>query len=203
MAQQDITPPISSWNPAILILRERATHTTLSTLWILPSSELLLSHPGLRWLCFQFVSVFSVSTVTFASHIKTFMLEFTYLLQRKYRSGEMYRMTFPSPWPKVTAVASWFMSQARRFWNLCSLPADWLICAKVLLHECIVKPLFGFCRSLTMKTGETQLQVHRALYSDTPVSDRWRKWIQDRRTCQQSTLIKQTTTIIHNHKVKG
>ena len=37
---------------------------------------------------------------------KLFELNLTYLAQRIYGSGEMYWMTFPWPWPKVTAVAS-------------------------------------------------------------------------------------------------
>ena len=35
---------------------------------------------------------------------KTFALNLSYLGQRKYRSGKMYRMTFPQPWPKVIIV---------------------------------------------------------------------------------------------------
>ena len=37
---------------------------------------------------------------------KPFQLNLWYLAQRIYGSGEMYWMTFPWPWPKVTAVAS-------------------------------------------------------------------------------------------------
>ena len=37
---------------------------------------------------------------------KLFELSLWYLAQRIYGSGEMYWMTFPWPWPKVTAVAS-------------------------------------------------------------------------------------------------
>ena len=35
---------------------------------------------------------------------RPFELHLRYLGQRKYRSGEMYWMTFPWPWPKVTGV---------------------------------------------------------------------------------------------------
>ena len=37
---------------------------------------------------------------------KPFELNLRYLAQRIYGSGEIYWMTFPWPWPKVTAVAS-------------------------------------------------------------------------------------------------
>ena len=37
---------------------------------------------------------------------KPFELNLWYLAQRIYGSGELYWMTFPWPWPKVTAVAS-------------------------------------------------------------------------------------------------
>ena len=37
---------------------------------------------------------------------KPFELNLRYLAQRIYGSGEMYWMTFPWPWPNVTAVAS-------------------------------------------------------------------------------------------------
>ena len=37
---------------------------------------------------------------------KPFEQNLRYLAQRMYGSGEMYWMTFPRPWPKVTAVAS-------------------------------------------------------------------------------------------------
>ena len=56
-------------------------------------------------LYFQFVSAVSAAAKTFAFHAKPFMRNFTYLGQRIYRSGEMYWMTFPWPWPMVTAVA--------------------------------------------------------------------------------------------------
>ena len=45
--------------------------------------------------CFKLIS----AATTFASRIKT-------IWQGIYRSGEMYWMTFPWSWPKVTAVAS-------------------------------------------------------------------------------------------------
>ena len=37
---------------------------------------------------------------------KLFELNHWYLVQRIYGSGKLYWMTFPWPWPKVTAVAS-------------------------------------------------------------------------------------------------
>ena len=70
---------------------------------------LLLSHPGLGWLY-----VFSLfpprprppPQKLFPLTSKPFELDLWYLAQRIYGSGEMYWMTFPWPWPKVTAVAS-------------------------------------------------------------------------------------------------
>ena len=62
-------------------------------------------------LCFQFVSAVvsaatSAAATTFASHVKSNQLNLRYLAQSIYGSQEMYWMTFPWPWPKVTAVAS-------------------------------------------------------------------------------------------------
>ena len=63
-------------------------------------------------LCFQFVSAASATSAvsaaakTFPLTSKPFVLNLWYLAQRIYGSGEMYWMTFPWPWPKVTAVAS-------------------------------------------------------------------------------------------------
>ena len=68
-----------------------------------------LSHPGLGWLY-----VFSSfpprlprppPQKLFPLMSKPFKLNLWYLAQRMYGSGEMYWMTFPWPWPKVTAVA--------------------------------------------------------------------------------------------------
>ena len=73
-----------------------------------------LSHPVLGWLY-----VFSLfpprprrprprppPPKLFPLTSKPFELNLWYLAQRIYGSGEMYWMTFPWPWPKVTAVAS-------------------------------------------------------------------------------------------------
>ena len=66
---------------------------------------LSLSQPGLEWL-----DIFSSfppcpPPQRLASHAKPFMLNFTYLGLRIYKSGEMSKMTFLWPRPKVTAVA--------------------------------------------------------------------------------------------------
>ena len=68
--------------------------------------EMSLSHPVLGWLY-----VFSLfppppPPILFPLTSKPFELNLWYLAQRIYGSGEMYWMTFPWPWPKVTAVAS-------------------------------------------------------------------------------------------------
>ena len=68
-----------------------------------------LSHPVLGWLY-----VFSLfpprprppPQKLFPLTSKPFELNLWYLAQRIYGSGELYWMTFPWPWPKVTAVAS-------------------------------------------------------------------------------------------------
>ena len=44
-------------------------------------------------------------TTTMTFRFSCGILKFRHLGQRKYRSGEMYWMTFPWPWPKVMAVA--------------------------------------------------------------------------------------------------
>ena len=60
-------------------------------------------------LCFQFVSAASAAASaaakTFPSHVKTVWAKLIILVQRIYGSGEMYWMTFPWPWTKVTSVA--------------------------------------------------------------------------------------------------
>ena len=62
-------------------------------------------------LCFQIVSAaVSVSSPSPPQRLlpltlKLFALHLRYVRQRRYRSGEVHRMTFPWPWPKVTAVA--------------------------------------------------------------------------------------------------
>ena len=69
----------------------------------------LLSHPGLGWLY-----VFSPfpphprppPQKLFPLTSKPFVLNLWYLAHIIYGSGEMYKMTFPWPWPKVTAVTS-------------------------------------------------------------------------------------------------
>ena len=71
--------------------------------------SLSLSHPVLGWLY-----VFSPfpprpcppPQKLFPLTSKPFELNLWYLAQRIYGSGELYWMTFPWPWPKVTAVAS-------------------------------------------------------------------------------------------------
>ena len=78
-------------------------------------NPLLLSHPGLGWL-YVFSSFLPrpqrpphrrpPPQQLLALTTKLFELNFTYLVQRIYGSGEMYWMTFPWPWPKVTAVTS-------------------------------------------------------------------------------------------------
>ena len=63
-------------------------------------------------LCFQFVSAASASAASAAAKklfplmSKPFELNLWYLAQRIYGSGEMYWMTFPWHWPKITAVVS-------------------------------------------------------------------------------------------------
>ena len=83
-------------------------------LWSVKITE-LLSHPVLWWLY-----VFSpfpprprpcprrrpLPQKLFPLTSKPFELNLWYLAQRIYGSGELYWMTFPWPWPKVTAVAS-------------------------------------------------------------------------------------------------
>ena len=69
---------------------------------------ILLSHPSLGWLY-----VFSSfprrprppPQKLFPLTSKPFELNLWYLAQSIYGSGEIYWMTFPWPWPKVTAVA--------------------------------------------------------------------------------------------------
>ena len=73
----------------------------------------LLSHPSLGWLlCFQFFFAAAAVTTMILQPFKLnlrylgqFKLNLRYLGQGKYRSGNMYWMTFLWPWPKVTAVA--------------------------------------------------------------------------------------------------
>ena len=66
-----------------------------------------LSHPVLGWLY-----VFSPfpprprPQKLFPLTSKPYQLNLWYLVQRIYGSGQLYWMTFPWPWPKVTAVAS-------------------------------------------------------------------------------------------------
>ena len=81
-------------------------HTDLKCTFI------LLSHPSPGWL--YVVSSFPPPHLRlhplppqrlFLSRPNCFTINFTYVGQRKYRSGEMYWMTFPWPWPKVMAVA--------------------------------------------------------------------------------------------------
>ena len=99
-------------------------HHVSGPLWVNPllcciyftkcRSIYLLSHPVLGWLY-----VFSLfppgprpppppppPQKLFPLTSKPFELNLWYLAQRIYGSGEMYWMTFPWPWPKVTAVAS-------------------------------------------------------------------------------------------------
>ena len=85
--------------------------------WRRPADKPLLSNPGLGWLY-----VFSSFPPRpprpprpqrprpppqnlFPLTSKPFQLNLWYLAQRIYGSGEMYWMTFPRLWPKVTAVA--------------------------------------------------------------------------------------------------
>ena len=51
------------------------------------------------------INLSTTATKTFHPHVKWFELNLRYLEQRKYRPGEMYWMTFPWPWPNITAVA--------------------------------------------------------------------------------------------------
>ena len=60
-----------------------------------------LSQPGLGWLY-----VFSSFPPRPPLTSKPFELHLRYWGQRIYRSGKMYWMTFPWPWPKVTVAAS-------------------------------------------------------------------------------------------------
>ena len=76
-------------------------------------------------LCVQFVSATSAASAaakTFPSHVKTVWANLWYLAQRIYGSGEMYWMTFPWPWHKVTAAAL--------------LPWSWLLSEKILEKFC-------------------------------------------------------------------
>ena len=57
-------------------------------------------------LCFQFFPPRPPPQQLLPLTSKPFELNLRYLAQRIYGSGEMYSMTFPWPWPKVTAVAS-------------------------------------------------------------------------------------------------
>ena len=69
-----------------------------------------LPHYGVT-LCFQFFSAAVSVSVSAAMKwllplmSKLFALHLRYVGQRKYRFGEMHWMTFPWPWPKITAVA--------------------------------------------------------------------------------------------------
>ena len=72
--------------------------------------QILLSHPGLGWL-YVFSSFPPLPLRPLLQQLlpltsKPFEGNLRYLAQRIYGSGEMYWMTFPWPWPKVTAVAS-------------------------------------------------------------------------------------------------
>ena len=57
-------------------------------------------------LCFQFFLPRPPPQQLLPLTSKPFELNLRYLAQRIYGSGEMYSMTFPWPWPKVTSVAS-------------------------------------------------------------------------------------------------
>ena len=69
----------------------------------------LSSHFGLGWLCFQLISACPQRPLPSQRLLpltsKPFELNLRYLGQRIYRSGKINWMTFPWPWPKVTAVA--------------------------------------------------------------------------------------------------
>ena len=75
--------------------------------------KMLLSHPSLEWL-YVFSSFPPCPPPPPRPPLqqllplmsKPFELNLRYLAQRVHGSGEMYSMTFPWPWPKVTAVAS-------------------------------------------------------------------------------------------------
>ena len=75
--------------------------------------SILLSHPGLGWL-YVFSSFPPRPSLRprpppqklFPLTSKEFELNLWYMAQRIYGSGEMYWMTFPWPWPKVTTVGS-------------------------------------------------------------------------------------------------
>ena len=57
-------------------------------------------------LCFQFDSAAAPAATTLRLTSKLFKLHLRDLRQKIYRSGKMYWMTSPWPWPKVAAVAS-------------------------------------------------------------------------------------------------
>ena len=67
-----------------------------------------LNHPSLGWLYVfsSFPPPHPPPQQLLPLTSKSFELNLRYLVQRIYGSGEMYWMTFPWPWPKVTAVAS-------------------------------------------------------------------------------------------------
>ena len=99
---------------SVCIILHQLEHTDYLYLNVLNppvSSVRLLSHPVLGWLY-----VFSPfpprprppppPQKLFPLTSKPFELNLWYLAKRIYGSGELYWMTFPWPWPKVTAVAS-------------------------------------------------------------------------------------------------
>ena len=69
----------------------------------------LLSHTVWVTWCFQFVSAVgwgtSATVATLPFTARQFVLNIRYLGQKKYRWGEMYRMTILWRWPKVMAVS--------------------------------------------------------------------------------------------------
>ena len=68
---------------------------------------LSLSHPSLGWLyVFSSFPPRPQPQQLLPLMSKAFELNLRYLAQRIDGSGEMYSMTFPWPWPKVTAEAS-------------------------------------------------------------------------------------------------
>ena len=90
---------ITKYSTVAYLTLQNDSHTSCDTV--------SLSHPVLGWLyVFSPFPPRPPPQKLFPLTSKPFELDLWYLAQRIYGSGELYWMTFPWPWPKVTAVAS-------------------------------------------------------------------------------------------------
>ena len=106
---------------------------------------------------------------------KPFELNLWYLAQRIYGSGDMYWMTFPWPWPKVTAVAS--------------ISKKWLVCA--IKWE----PLIGSLQNLTALLPKSWLLIWQIFFKNFGcvfsrstlfwpyLRNGWSDWCESKRKC--------------------